>query len=39
MIQRADFPTHRNLAEGNRLFKRSDLAKFLKKAPKPVKTK
>ena len=29
-------PMHRNPANGYRLFKRSDLNKFLKKAAKPV---
>jgi excisionase family DNA binding protein len=29
-------PMHRNPANGYRLFKRSDLDKFLKKAAKPV---
>ena len=32
-------PMHRNPANGYRLFKRSDLDKFLKKTAKPVKTK
>jgi len=34
-----DIPVHRNPANGYRLFKRSDLDKFLKKTAKPVKTK
>lgn len=33
---RGDIPLHRNPANGYRLFKRSDLEKFLKKAAKPV---
>jgi excisionase family DNA binding protein len=33
---RGDIPMHRNPANGYRLFKRSDLGKFLKKAAKPV---
>ena len=37
---RGEIPMHRNPANGYRLFKRSDLDKFLKKAAKPVtKTK
>ncbi|MDZ4848431.1 MAG: helix-turn-helix domain-containing protein [Pirellulaceae bacterium] len=36
---RGDIPVHRNPANGYRLFKRSDLDKFLKKTAKPVKTK
>ena len=36
---RGDIPMHRNPANGYRLFKRSDLDKFLKKTAKPVKTK
>ena len=32
-----DIPMHRNPANGYRLFKRSDLDKFLKKTAKPVK--
>jgi excisionase family DNA binding protein len=34
-----DIPMHRNPANGYRLFKRSDLDAFLKKAAKPVKPK
>ena len=34
---RGDIPMHRNPANGYRLFKRSDLDKFLKKTAKPVK--
>ena len=34
---RGDIPMHRNPANGDRLFKRSDLDKFLKKTAKPVK--
>lgn len=33
---RGDIPMHRNPANGYRLFKRSDLEKFLRKAAKPV---
>ena len=33
---RGDIPMHRNPANGYRLFKRSDLEKFLKKAATPV---
>ena len=33
---RGDIPMHRNPANGYRLFKRSDLDKFLKKAAKPI---
>lgn len=33
---RGDIPMHRNPANGYRLFKKSDLDKFLKKAAKPV---
>jgi len=36
---RGDIPVHRNPANGYRLFKRSDLDKFLEKTAKPVKTK
>lgn len=36
---RGDIPMHRNPANGYRLFKRSDLEKFLRKAAKPVNTK
>lgn len=32
-------PMHRNPANGYRLFNRSDLDRFLKKAAKPVNTK
>jgi excisionase family DNA binding protein len=35
--ERGDIPMHRNPANGYRLFKRSDLNKFLKKASRPVK--
>jgi len=34
---RGDIPMHRNPANGYRLFKRSDLEKFLKAAAQPVK--
>jgi excisionase family DNA binding protein len=34
--QRGDIPMHRNPANGYRLFKRSDLERFLKNAAKPV---
>lgn len=34
---RGDIPMHRNPANGYRLFKRSDLEKFLNKAAMPVK--
>lgn len=37
--ERGDIPMHRNPANGYRLFKRSDLDKFLKKTAKPVKPK
>lgn len=33
---RGDVPMHRNPANGYRLFKRSDLEQFLKKAATPV---
>lgn len=33
---RGDIPMHRNPANGYRLFKRSDLDRFLAKAGKPV---
>ena len=33
---RGDLPMHRNPANGYRLFKRSDLDRFLAKAGKPV---
>ena len=33
---RGDIPMHRNPANGYRLFKRSDLDRFLNKAAKPV---
>ena len=36
---RGDIPMHRNPANGYRLFKRSDLDKFLNKAAKPVNRK
>ena len=36
---RGEIEMHRNPANGYRLFKRSDLDKFLKKAAKPVKVK
>jgi excisionase family DNA binding protein len=36
---RGDIPMHRNPANGYRLFKRSDLDKFLNKTAKPVNTK
>jgi len=36
---RGDVPMHRNPANGYRLFKRSDLEKFLRKTAKPVNTK
>jgi len=35
--ERGDIPMHRNPANGYRLFKRSDLDKFLKQVAKPVK--
>lgn len=35
--ERGDIPMHRNPANGYRLFKRSDLEKFLKAAALPVK--
>jgi excisionase family DNA binding protein len=34
---RGDIPMHRNPANGYRLFKRSDLEKFLNKASTPIK--
>jgi excisionase family DNA binding protein len=34
---RGDIPMHRNPANGYRLFKRSDLEKFLNKAATPIK--
>ena len=37
--ERRDIPMHRNPANGYRLFKRSDLDKFLKKAAKVVNPK
>ncbi|WP_321188353.1 helix-turn-helix domain-containing protein [Roseiconus lacunae] len=37
--ERGDIPMHRNPANGYRLFKRSDLNRFLKKTAKPVKPK
>ena len=36
---RGDIPMHRNPANGYRLFKRSDLDRFLVKAGKPVNFK
>jgi excisionase family DNA binding protein len=36
---RGEIPMHRNPANGYRLFKRSDLDAFLKRAAKPVKPK
>jgi excisionase family DNA binding protein len=36
---RGEIPMHRNPANGYRLFKRSDLEKFLKKTAMPVKAK
>ncbi|MCA9130105.1 MAG: helix-turn-helix domain-containing protein [Pirellulaceae bacterium] len=36
---KGDIPMRRNPANGYRLFKRSDLEAFLKKAAKPVKAK
>ena len=36
---RGDIAMHRNPANGYRLFKRSDLDKFLTKTAKPVKPK
>ena len=36
---RGEIPMHRNPANGYRLFKRSDLDKFLKKAAKPIRPK
>ncbi len=36
---RGEIPMHRNPANGYRLFKRSDLDKFLKKTAKPVNNK
>lgn len=35
--ERGDIPMHRNPANGYRLFKRSDLEKFLKQTAKPVR--
>ena len=35
--RRGEIPMHRNPANGYRLFKRSDLDKFLNKAAKPIK--
>ena len=37
--ERGDIPMHRNPANGYRLFRRSDLDRFLKKTAKPVKPK
>ena len=36
---RGEIPMHRNPANGYRLFKRSDLDRFLKKTEKPVNVK
>ena len=36
---RGEIPMHRNPANGYRLFKRTDLDKFLQKTAKPVKPK
>ena len=36
---RGDIPMHRNPANGYRLFKRTDLDKFLKKVERTVKAK
>ncbi len=36
---RGDIPMHRNPANGYRLFKRTDLDRFLDKAGKPVNVK
>ena len=36
---RGEIPMHRNPANGYRLFKRSDLDRFLKKTGQPVKVK
>ncbi len=36
--ERGELPMHRNPANGYRLFKRSDLDKFLKAVAKPTKT-
>ena len=35
--ERGDVPMHRNPANGYRLFKRSDLEKFLKRVEQPEK--
>lgn len=37
--ERGDIPMHRIPANGYRLFKRSDLEKFLKRVERPVKPK
>ncbi|MHB8897497.1 MAG: MerR family transcriptional regulator [Thermoguttaceae bacterium] len=37
--ERGDLPMHRNPANGYRLFKRSDLDKFLKQVARPAKPK
>ena len=37
--ERGDIPMRRNPANGYRLFRRSDLDKFLQKAAKPVRAK
>lgn len=36
---RGDIPMHRNPANGYRLFKKSDLDRFLKQIAKPVRSK
>jgi excisionase family DNA binding protein len=36
---RGEIPMHRNPANGYRLFKRSDLERFLKKISKPIHAK
>ena len=36
---RGDIPMHRNPANGYRLFKKTDLDRFLRKASKPVNAK
>jgi excisionase family DNA binding protein len=36
---RGEIPMHRNPANGYRLFKRSDLERFLKKISKPIHPK
>jgi len=35
--ERGDIPMHRNPANGDRLFRRTDLEQFLPKTAKPVK--